>query len=74
MRRAYLHSDVFYSFWSQSSSRQHPAFEMYVRGVLFVCLFIDFASELCNIIAEGFRFMPLGLVRLRTFQLSAVFT
>ena len=21
----------------------------------------------CNIIAEGFRFMPLGLVRLRTF-------
>ena len=26
--------------------RQHPAFEMYVRGVLFVCLFIVFASEL----------------------------
>ena len=24
----------------------------------------------CNIIAEGFRFMPLGLVRLRTFRLS----
>ena len=25
----------------------------------------------CNIIAEGFRFTPLGLVRLRTFRLSA---
>ena len=25
---------------------------------------------ICNIIAEGFRFMPLGLVRLRTFRLS----
>ena len=24
----------------------------------------------CNIIAEGFRFMPLGLIRLRTFRLS----
>ncbi len=24
----------------------------------------------CNIMAEGFRFMPLGLVRLRTFRLS----
>ena len=24
----------------------------------------------CNIIAEGFRFMPLDLVRLRTFRLS----
>ena len=28
-------------------------------------------SYLCNIMAEGFRFMPLGLVRLRTFWLSA---
>ena len=28
-------------------------------------------SPECNIMAEGFRFMPLGLVRLRTFQLSA---
>ena len=27
-------------------------------------------SYLCNIMAEGFRFMPLGLVRLRTFLLS----
>ena len=26
---------------------------------------------LCNIMAEEFRFMPLGLVGLRTFQLSA---
>ena len=25
----------------------------------------------CNIMAEGFRFMPLGLVRLRTCRLSA---
>ena len=25
----------------------------------------------CNIMSEGFRFMPLGLVRLRTFRLSA---
>ena len=25
----------------------------------------------CNIMVEGFRFMPLGLVRLRTFRLSA---
>ena len=25
----------------------------------------------CNIMAEGFRFMPLGLVRLRTFRLCA---
>ena len=25
---------------------------------------------ICNIMAEGFRFMPLGLVRLRTFRLS----
>ena len=25
---------------------------------------------MCNIMAEGFRFMPLGLVRLRTFRLS----
>ena len=25
----------------------------------------------CNIMAEGFRFMPLGLVRLRTFRLNA---
>ena len=24
----------------------------------------------CNIMAEGFRFMPLGLVKLRTFRLS----
>ena len=28
------------------------------------------SSNLCNIIAEGFRFMPLGLVRLRAFRLS----
>ena len=28
----------------------------------------------CNIMAEEFRFMPLGLVRLRTFRLSASVT
>ena len=26
--------------------------------------------SLCNIMAKGFRFMPLSLVRLRTFRLS----
>ena len=46
MRGAYLRSDVFYSFWFQLSSRQHPAFEMYVCGVLFVSLIIVFASGL----------------------------
>ena len=46
MRVAYLRSDVFYSFLSWLSSRQHLAFEMYVRSVLFVFLFIDFDCEL----------------------------
>ena len=46
MRGAYLRSDVFYSFSFKPSSRQHPVFEMYVCGVLFVCSFIDFACEL----------------------------
>ena len=36
----------FYSFWFQPFWFQPPAFEMYVCGVLFVCLFIDFACEL----------------------------
>ena len=45
MCRAYLRSDEFYSFWFQPLSRQHPAFEMYVCGILFVCLFIVFACE-----------------------------
>ena len=45
MRRAYMRSDVFYSFWSRPLSRQHPSFEIYVFGVLFVCLFIDFTGE-----------------------------
>ena len=34
----------------------------------------SFTSSFCNIMAEGFRFMPLGLVRLRTFRLSATWT
>ena len=46
MCRAYLRSDVFYSFWFRPSSKQHPAFEMYVCGVLFVSLFIVFACVL----------------------------
>ena len=28
-------------------------------------------QQRCNVMAEGFRFMPLGLVWLRTFRLSA---
>ena len=32
---------------------------------------LPYTSVLCNIMAEGFCFMPLGLVRLRTFRLSA---
>ena len=46
MHGVYLRSDVFVSFWFLSSSRQHLAFEMYVCGVLFVCLVIVFAFEL----------------------------
>ena len=46
MRGAYLRSDVYYLFWSRPSSRQNSAFEMYICGVLFVCLFIDFACKL----------------------------
>ena len=32
---------------------------------------LDMMMRFCNIMVEGFRFMPLGLVRLRTFRLSA---
>ena len=46
MHGAYLFNDVSSSFWCRPSFRQHPAFEIYVCGVLFVCLFIDFACEL----------------------------
>ena len=34
-------------------------------------IFKQSLGGLCNIIAEGFHFMPFGLVRLRTFRLSA---
>ena len=34
-------------------------------------LMLKISSYICYIIAEGFRFMPLSLVRLRTFRLSA---
>ena len=37
---------------------------LYLIGILVV------SNYFCNIMAEGFRFMPLGLVRLRTFRLS----
>ena len=33
-------------------------------------IYIYLLRDTCNIIAEGFRFMLLGLVRLRTFRLS----
>ena len=36
-----------------------------VQGVMVTII------EYCNIMAEGFRFMLLGLVRLRTFRLCA---
>ena len=32
---------------------------------------LPLVGDKCNIMAEGFRFMPLGLVRLRTFRLNA---
>ena len=63
MRGAYLRSDVFYSFWFQQSSRQHLAFEMYVRGVLFVCLFIIFASELVwNVLVNQKGFLNITII------------
>ena len=31
-------------------------------------------TSICNIMAKGFRFMPLGLVRTRTFRLSTWFS
>ena len=40
-----------------------------VVHIIFPCLYRD--PDACNIMAEGFCFMPLGLVRLRTFRLSA---
>ena len=47
-------------------------------GIIVTCMFHSFfnyyyysiSCKFCNIIAEGFRFMHLGLVRLRTFRLS----
>ena len=50
---------------------------IYIYIYLCVCVCISKSGEIylsisfCNIMAEGFRFMPLGLVRLRTFRLSA---
>ena len=49
----------------------------YVR-IFSVCLLYEFCMTIfsewvlnCNIMAEGFRFIPLGLVGLRTFRLGA---
>ena len=45
---------------------------MKYKGNLFLSLhMLSLLYKLCNIMAEGFRFMLLGLVRLRTFRLSA---
>ena len=45
------------------------------RMRIFCCYFVAWEGvrfdNSCNIMAEGFRFMPLSLVRLRTFQPSA---
>ena len=51
----------------------HSLFNSLARSMYlsFFSLFFNFAlSSACNIMAEGLRFMPLGLVRLRTFRLS----
>ena len=44
------------------------------KGVRFELMALNkeykLQQESCNIMAEGFRLMPLGLVRLRTFRLS----
>ena len=43
----------------------------YEHIYLSICVAICVYMNVCNIMAEGFHFMPLGLVRLRTFRLSA---
>ena len=40
------------------------------RQCFYISSELKYNSE-CNIMTEGFRFMPLGLVRLRTFRLRA---
>ena len=48
----------FIHFGFPSSSRQHPTFEMYVCGVLFVCLFIGFACKLIwNVLVNQKEFL-----------------
>ena len=47
MRGVYLHNNVFYSFWFRSSSRQHPAFEMYICDVVVFYLFVIYCFYLC---------------------------
>ena len=47
--------------WWMSSNSSH--------AIMFT--FKQMLLGMCNIMAKGFHFMPLGLVRLRTFRLSA---
>ena len=60
----------------------HPQMPLTTSLVMFfprslgvLCFSTSYTStqltQLCNIMAEGFQFMPLGLVRLRTFRLYA---
>ena len=45
--------------------------DIYMHIFVFIYIYIYIYKYECNIMAKGFRFMPLGLVRLRTFRLSA---
>ena len=40
------------------------------RKALYCHYSLVHSDQVCNVMAEGFRFMPLSLVRLRTFRLS----
>ena len=53
-----------YSIWYLSNTNQ-TGFETRLFDLG------DPRTNRCNIMAEGFRFMPLDVVRLRTFRLSA---
>ena len=71
MCRAYLRSSVFYLFWFRPTSRQHPAFEMYICSVLLVCLFIVFVCELVwNVLVNQKGFLYITIVEENEFHLS----
>ena len=56
---------------TSASSRGFFLFFLFLFAELFSALFFySLTSSQCYMIAEGFRFMPLSLVRLRTFRLS----